>query len=416
MQLIVLPQNSSNPQPIPSASLATPTCIPFSFSLNDPRTSILFLSTNLDVAELVTSSLEPEMQVIQVSSTSEAIFILKQRIPEMVLCDLGTPCLELLQLMTGPEFFDVPLIYLSNPMDRKSKLSFLSQRKADFLFHPFEPEELQIRVQNHLENFRARKILQPEVKKKNTSLDQMVQEMTLKTRELQRLNRMKDEFMAVLSHELRNPLNVISGFAEILKTDEDQTEMAKEAADAIYRNAQVQIKMVTDLLDVSRSIAGKMVLDCKPMEIAALIHELLPSTQEAAAKKELQLHIVPSPCRGLINGDACRISQVVWNLLSNAIKFTPNKGRIEVRLRHEGPWVEFSVQDSGCGIEPEFLPHMFERFHQQDPTITKNYGGLGLGLAIVRHIVELHGGSIHAVSGGAGQGATFFVKLPALLN
>jgi signal transduction histidine kinase len=152
------------------------------------------------------------------------------------------------------------------------------------------------------------------------------------------------------------------------------------------------------------------------MELSTLIDELLPAARDEAAKKGIHLSCETTGASGLINGDSMRISQVIWNLLSNAIKFTPKEGRIDLKLSKVEQWVEFSVQDTGMGIAPQFLPHMFERFHQQDSNITKNFGGLGLGLAIVRHIVELHGGSVHAASQGIGMGATFTVKFPSIPN
>ena len=211
-------------------------------------------------------------------------------------------------------------------------------------------------------------------------------------------------------------MNVISGFAEVLLQGCEDPQTVQESAQAIYRNAQVQIKLVTDLLDVSRGITGKLVLDPRPMDLKNLINDIIPPAREAASKKGVLLIVSSEITSGTINGDPARISQVIWNLLSNSLKFTPSGGQIEVHLSGNNQWIELKIKDSGVGIDPNFLPKVFERFLQQDSSITKNFGGLGLGLAIVRHIVELHGGQVQAHSDGIGQGATFTVLLPLLSN
>jgi signal transduction histidine kinase/ActR/RegA family two-component response regulator len=231
-------------------------------------------------------------------------------------------------------------------------------------------------------------------------------------RAAQEANRMKDEFLAVLSHELRSPLNAILGWTQMLRTRQlNETAMAR-ALETIERNAKLQTQLIEDLLDVSRIIQGKLRLNIRPINIASAIDAAINTVRPAADAKGIQLKFTPKSPVGLIPGDAERLQQVVWNLVSNAIKFTPSGGRVEIRLNSTDSYTQIDVADTGKGISPDFLPHVFERFRQADSTTTRAYGGLGLGLAIVRHLVELHGGTVRAESPGEGQGATFTVNLP----
>ncbi len=224
-------------------------------------------------------------------------------------------------------------------------------------------------------------------------------------------NRAKDEFLATLSHELRTPLNAILGWATMLKNGQLNGDQAARAVEVIARNAQAQAEMIEDLLDVSRIITGKLRIQARAMLLAPSIRAALDAVRPAAEAKGVALDW-HAESDGPVLGDADRLQQVAWNLLSNAIKFTPERGRVVVRLFAEGSSVVLSVGDSGIGIDPSFLPHVFDRFTQHDSSTTRSHGGMGLGLAIVRHLVELHGGSVTAESEGAGQGATFTVRLP----
>jgi signal transduction histidine kinase len=350
------------------------------------------------------------------ASLTEALKLLEKSTPDLVVCDLQEQLPRILETFQTSYLAEIPFLLVTSAQERQAKAFLLEGRVTDFLCTPCEAEELRARIKGYLQNHLARKVLQTELRKPHQSLERLAHDMKDKNTELCRMNKVKDEFMAVLSHELRNPINVIAGFAEILKSGIDQPDLAHEAAEAIFRNAQMQIKLITDLFDFSRGIAGKLVLDSKPMQLGAVLHEVLPSAKDAAFKKGITLNASCDAHGDMIHGDADRISQVMWNLLTNAIKFTPQGGRIDVRLQHRDRWVEFSVEDTGHGIDPSFLPSMFERFNQQDSSITKKYGGLGLGLAIVRHIVELHGGSVFAHSDGVDRGATFIVRLPVLTN
>jgi signal transduction histidine kinase len=226
-------------------------------------------------------------------------------------------------------------------------------------------------------------------------------------------DRAKDEFLTVLSHELRTPLNAVYGWARMLRTHQIQNEdeMAR-ALDAIERNANAQVQLVDDLLDVSRAITGKMRLDVRPVNLPAVVDAALDAVRPAAEAKDIRLQSVLDPRAGPITGDPDRLQQVVWNLLINAVKFTPRGGQIQVHLQRVNSHVEIVVSDTGKGIAPDFLPFIFERFRQADSSSTRAHSGLGLGLALVKHLAELHGGSAVAESAGEGRGATFIVKLP----
>ncbi|HUE81614.1 MAG TPA: ATP-binding protein [Pyrinomonadaceae bacterium] len=228
--------------------------------------------------------------------------------------------------------------------------------------------------------------------------------------EAESANRMKDEFLATVSHELRTPLNAIIGWSHMLRRGTLDDATTSRALETIERNAKSQAQLIEDLLDVSRVITGKLRLNIGPVDLASVINAAIDSVQLAADSKGIHLEVRLDPSARHTQGDAGRLQQVVWNLLSNAIKFTPSAGHVEVRLERAGSSVQIRVSDTGPGIGADFLPFIFDRFRQADSSSTRSYGGLGLGLAIVRHLVELHGGSVHAES--PGTGAVFTIALP----
>jgi PAS domain S-box-containing protein len=230
--------------------------------------------------------------------------------------------------------------------------------------------------------------------------------------EAEAANRMKDEFLATLSHELRTPLNAILGWATILHSGKIDADDMEEGLSAIERNSQAQTQIIEDLLDVSRIISGNLRLEVQRLQLTDVIEAALAAVLPAANAKQLRIHKVLDSLAGPVTGDAARLRQVVWNLLSNAIKFTPKGGQIQLLLERVNSHVEISVIDTGIGIKPEFLPHVFDRFRQADASTTRRHAGLGLGLAIVKQLVEMHGGTIRAKSPGEGQGATFTITLP----
>ena len=231
-------------------------------------------------------------------------------------------------------------------------------------------------------------------------------------RDAQESSRLKDEFLATMSHELRTPMTAILGWANLLlkrSLDEVSTEQALET---IERNARSQVRLIEDLMDVSRIVTGKLRLDVRPVALDEVIRAAADAVRPAADAKNIRLQVLLDPQAGPVSGDPDRLQQVLWNLLSNALKFTPKGGRIQVRLERINSHVEITVSDTGQGIDAEFLPHVFDRFRQADSSNTRKVGGLGLGLTIVRQLVELHGGTVQAASSGEGQGATFTVSLP----
>ena len=225
-------------------------------------------------------------------------------------------------------------------------------------------------------------------------------------------NRLKDEFLATVSHELRTPLTAILGWSRMLEGGGLHDDVAARAVETIKRNAKAQAQIIDDILDVSRIITGKLYLELHPLEIAPVLEAAINVVRPTAEAKGIQIEVRLDPEPAAVPGDPNRLQQVFWNLLANAIKFTPTGGRVSVQLRRVDSLIEIEITDTGQGITPEFLPFVFDRFRQADSTSTRQHGGLGLGLAIARHLIEIHGGAIEATSRGAGQGATFTVKLP----
>jgi signal transduction histidine kinase/ActR/RegA family two-component response regulator len=244
----------------------------------------------------------------------------------------------------------------------------------------------------------------------------------------ERANRVKDEFLAVLSHELRSPLNPILGWSTLLLNGKLDPAKTTQALTTIQRNAKLQSELIEDLLDVSRILRGKLNLNVAPVNLAANIRAAIETVRLAAEAKSIQITANLAEDAGLVWGDSTRLQQVIWNLLSNAVKFTPKGGQVEVRLERVDsgdrgefpappspyPYAQITVSDTGQGIAPDFLPYVFDYFRQADGTTTRKFGGLGLGLAIVRHLVELHGGTVRAESSGEGQGANFTLRLPLM--
>ncbi|HZH33099.1 MAG TPA: ATP-binding protein [Pyrinomonadaceae bacterium] len=228
-------------------------------------------------------------------------------------------------------------------------------------------------------------------------------------------NRTKDEFLATMSHELRTPMTAILGWAQLLRSHTLSEADFERALEIVERNAQAQNKLIDDLLDISRIITGKLRLDVRAVELSSIVAATVDALRPTAEAKDVRLQPLLDQQAGLVSGDSDRLQQIVWNLLSNAIKFTPKGGRVQVRLERVDSHVEIIVSDTGKGIGAEFLPHVFDRFRQADGTSTRRHGGLGLGLSIVRQLVELHGGTVGVESDGEGRGATFYVQLPLLL-
>ena len=245
------------------------------------------------------------------------------------------------------------------------------------------------------------------------AFNEMLQEIERRDEELRAAGRVKDEFLAVLSHELRTPVNAIVGWSRILREREPRDgALMNRGLDAITRNAELQTQLVADLLDLSQIITGKFSVQFRQVDLRALITAAIDSVRPSAENKNIAINVDVDAPTTTVSGDPDRLQQVIWNLLSNAIKFTDKGGHVDVRLRRVESELEIVVADSGIGIDPGFLPHVFERFRQADSSKTRLHGGLGLGLAIVRHLTEAHGGTVSSYSEGAGRGSTFIVRLP----
>lgn len=266
------------------------------------------------------------------------------------------------------------------------------------------------------------------LQERNQRLDALYETTREQADQLRQANRIKDEFLAVLSHELRSPLNPILGWARILQTKQQDAAKTQYALETIERNARLQAQLIEDLLDVSRILQGKLSLNTVPVSLPFTIQSALETVQLAAEAKSIQIETTFDPDVGQVLGDPSRLQQVIWNLISNAVKFTPQGGHVQVRLEQiedvdeqhavslhrPVTYAQITVSDTGKGITASFLPYVFDYFRQADSTTTRSFGGLGLGLAIVSHLVELHGGTVQAASLGEGQGSTFIVRLPVM--
>ncbi len=242
--------------------------------------------------------------------------------------------------------------------------------------------------------------------------EQLLQSERYARSEAERLSYIKDEFLATLSHELRTPLNAIQGWAALLRQHEVKPEDRTRGLEAIERNVRAQAQIVSDLLDMSRIVSGKIHLEVQTVNLHEIIQNAIEAVRASADAKKLRMRTLLDSNLRVIRGDPNRLQQILWNLLSNAVKFTPSGGRIQVIVERVNSQVELLVEDTGIGIAPEFLPHVFERFRQADSTMSRHHGGLGLGLSIVKTLVELHGGSVRVKSAGQNQGSTFVVALP----
>lgn len=279
-------------------------------------------------------------------------------------------------------------------------------------------EDLAHRMALAVDNARLYREAQTAVTAREDALqlrDDLLQREHAAREEAEMANRSKDEFLATVSHELRTPLNAILGWAHMLRASTLDSTTQTRALETIERNARSQAQLIEDILDVSRIVTGKLRLDVRPVEVASVVEGAIDAMRPAADAKGIQIEAILDPLAGPVSGDPNRLQQVVWNLVSNAVKFTRREGRVQVRLERVDSHIEIIVSDTGQGISSEFLPYVFDRFRQADATSTRRYGGLGLGLAIVRHLVEMHGGTVRADSAGEGAGATFTVQLPLMI-
>ena len=347
-------------------------------------------------------------EVVECGTGQDALQKTRELMPQLVLCDVQLPDMNGLEVcrrikqdaLTGT----IPVIQISATFVTKEHAQEALKYGADiYLTEPLEPRELETAVSVLLRLGHTEAGLREALARERAARAQ-AEEAT----------QLKDEFLANLSHELRTPMNIIIGWAHLLRTGPLDDAQKQRATEAIERAARSQAQLIEDLLDVSRIVTGKFRLVMQDTDVGRVLQLASESLRLVAQAKQITLHLVRDDMDARINGDPDRLQQVFWNLLSNAVKFTPTGGRVEVHLKPAESGVSITVTDSGIGIDPDFLPFVFERFRQADSTSTKQHSGMGLGLAIVRHVVELHGGSVWADSAGEDRGSTFTVTLPRL--
>ncbi|MCM2280763.1 MAG: response regulator [Bdellovibrionaceae bacterium] len=309
---------------------------------------------------------------------------------DVILLDLGLPDSTSDKTLSSvlPHAHGIPVVVLSSIGDEDFGIQALHEGAQDYISKSWMDGEILFRS------------LRYAIERKSAE------------EELRRANQAKDEFLATLSHELRTPIGVIKGFAELMLQDQMPEEERRLALTAILRNSEIQVSLINDLLDMSRIMTGNLVLESRPLDLASILREAIDTVRVAVVNKNIEIKTEWDTSIGLVLGDHVRLLQVMWNVLSNAIKFTPPGGHVTLRLRRSGSSANIEVEDNGEGIHPEFLPYVFDRFRQQDSSIRRRHGGLGLGLAIVKYLVELHGGSVSAASAGPGKGSIFKVSLP----
>ena len=394
---------------------------------------------------------DPVYNLVRAGSGREALRQVLARDFALILLDVAMPDLdgyETAALIRQRERSrDTPIIFLTaNYRTDTHVFRGYSVGAVDYIFKPFTPEILQSKVAVFVELYTKREALKRQTEALQRAHDELEERVRARTRELamandalraeiaervriekerlallereqlaraqaESVNRMKDEFLATLSHELRTPLNAILGWAHLLTTGKADAATAQRALSVIRNNAMAQSQLIEDILDVSRIISGKLRLNLAAVSLREVIEAALDSVSPAADAKNITIerHIADLDA---MPGDRDRLQQVFWNLLSNAVKFTPRDGRVTVTLAREGNDAVVSVQDTGIGITADFLPYVFDRFSQADGSVTRRHGGLGLGMAIVRYLVELHGGTVRAESEGENRGATFTAVLP----
>lgn len=391
---------------------------------------VLIIEDNPEMNQFITGILATEYRTATALNGQEGLEQALALHPDLILSDIMMPQMSgdqfVHQVRTYSELDTTPIILLTAKADDELRVQLLQGGAQDYLMKPFLVEELRARVGNLMAIKRVRDLLQQELASQSQDLEALVQEVSLRRRELQialealqhqakeleEANRLKDEFLAIVSHELRTPLNAVLLGAQILRNRKSNESTTARALETIERNAKLQIQLIENLLDISRLLRGKLLLDKRPVPLKPVLEAAINAVQATAEAKAIQLESVLDSSVGLVSGDLDRLQQIVEALLTNAVKFTPKGGRVEIRLDRQEDNARIQVSDTGIGIKAEFLPHVFDYFRQADSSTTRTHGGLGLGLAIVRQLVQLHDGTIQVESPGDGQGAVFTVTLP----
>jgi signal transduction histidine kinase len=381
---------------------------------NGVRPCVLLADDNADMRDYVTRLLTAQYDVEAVSDGAAALAAVRRRRPDLILADVMMPSLDgfglLREIRRDGDLGSIPIVLLSARAGEEARVEGWGAGADDYLVKPFSARELLARVEAHLKLVQVRR-------DSEQALQRSLESEQHARAEAQHASRMKDEFLTTLSHELRTPLNAILGWSQILTgRTKPSPDTLQQGLETIERNSRIQVQLIEDLLDVSRIAEGKLRLDVKQVALSDIVELALGSVRPAADAKQIRIQMLLDRESDHVNGDPARLQQIVWNLLINAVKFTPKGGRIQVVLERVNSYASLTVSDTGEGITPEFLPHVFDRFRQADQSTTRAYGGLGLGLSIVKHLVELHGGTVHAKSAGKGNGTSFIVELPLRLN
>lgn len=399
---------------------------------DDSRPLVLIVEDNPEMNRFIGEILGRDYQIATAFNGQEGLEQALTLHPDLIVSDVMMPEIggdRLVSLLrSNPEFADTSIIMLTAKDDDDLRVQLLREGVQDYLMKPFSVEELRARVGNAVAIKRVRDLLQQELASQSSDVEILASELALHKRELEaalilqqqqsaeliKANQIKDEFLSIVSHELRTPLNSILGWTQLLQTRKLNEPTKTKALETIERNAKQQVNLIDDILDVSRIIRGKIRLQLRPVNLIPIVEAALDTMLPTAQSKGIEVDFNFDPAVALISGDSDRLQQVAWNLLSNAVKFTPAEGKISVAIAQTDSSITLQVQDTGIGIHPDFLPYVFDGFRQADSSTTRAYGGLGLGLTIVRHLVELHGGQVQALSEGEGQGATLIVQLPIL--
>ena len=342
-------------------------------------------------------------EVLEAGSGTEALKIVREAMPQLVLCDVALPDMSGIdvcrRIKNDPATGSIPVIQISATFVAESDEQEGLKGGADiYLTEPLEPKELETVVSVLL-------------RLRRSEADALEQERAARA-QAEEATRLKDEFLATLSHELRTPMNIIIGWAHLLRAGPLTEQQKLRAAESIERAARSQAQLIEDLLDVSRIVTGKFRLKMRDVDVGSVLRQAVDSLRLVAHGKQVVLTALLPETPFLVRGDSDRLQQVFWNLLSNAVKFTSAGGCVDALLEQIDGFVRIKITDTGIGIAREFLPYVFDRFRQADSTSTRQHTGMGLGLAIVRHVIELHGGEVGATSAGENLGSTFTVTLP----
>ena len=380
---------------------------------------VLIVDDDLALLRALPEALRLRMKELTVDTCDSALEAL-QRISaidyDAIVTDIKMPGMDGLALLSEIRELrpNTPALLITGHGEHDLAVQALRGGAYDFIQKPIEREYFVAALTRAIQLRQLRRRLDEQ----QSTLERYAVDLELtveaRTHELREANRIKDEFLAVMSHELRTPLNSILGWTQLVRTGSLDESTSNRALQTIERNTKLLGEMIEDLLDVSRIMTGKLLLDVRPIELEPVIEAALEAVRPAAEAKGIRLEAWLPPSVGMVSGDPNRLQQVVWNLLSNAMKFTPRDGRVGVSLEGDGLTARITVADSGEGIDQEFLPYVFDRFRQADSTFARKHGGLGIGLAIVRNLVEMHGGSVKADSKGKGRGSSFTVSFPLL--